>query len=109
MRDILIYINSKDTDERDLDKAHSFATRIERKGYNPIIPCVKFGRMELADRCDAIFLMEDWEVSEEARDIEGQARSIGKPVLKHIEELDHSLHFDSFTDLRLELWGEKNE
>ncbi|HUT62983.1 MAG TPA: hypothetical protein VMZ04_03400 [Anaerolineae bacterium] len=105
-RDIIIYINSKYTDERDMDKAYSFAIRIERKGYNAVIPCIQFGRMELSDRCDAMFLMEDWDLSEEARELEKQYRKDGKPVLKNISELDHMLFFDSLAELKLELEGE---
>ena len=102
-RDIIIYINSKYTDERDMDKAYSFAIRIERKGYNAVIPCIQFGRMELVDRCDAIFLMEDWELSESARELEEHARRENKPVIRHVNELDHAIFFDSFDELRDEL------
>lgn len=102
-RNIVLYINGKYTNERDYAKAHMMASRIEVAGYNAIVPCIKFGRIFLVDRCDAVFNLNDWELSEDAREIDAHARLQNTPVLRHISDLDHMEIFDPLQELRDDL------
>jgi len=104
-REILIYLNSKYVTEKDYARASMWARRIEIEGYTPIVPCVQFGRFNLANRCDAIFNVNQWEGSEEAREIDAHFTRDSRPVIRKIDDLEHFEPQDSLAEIRVELEG----
>ena len=108
-REIIIYINSKYSTPKDYARASMWANRIETEGFNAVVPCIRFGRFNLADRCDAIFNVNQWEMSEESRDISEHFTKWSRPVIRKIDELEHFEPQDSLEEIRVELEGEVDE
>lgn len=88
--------------EKNIAAAREVGARLARAGHLPVIPHANTAQfdglntdeffleatLELMVRCDAVFLMPNWESSAGARAEKAEAEALGLPVFTTIAELD---------------------
>ncbi len=99
--------------EKNIAAAREIGARLARDGHLPVIPHANTAQfdglntdeffleatLELMVRCDAVFLMPNWESSAGARAEKAEAEKLGLPVFTTIAELD-ALRDRMFEDIQ---------